>query len=378
MTALARLALSLPLALATAVALAQPRPAPADDAAVLGPLAEVMTPDAQALDLTLARQAVTEVHAAPYRFTPRARFDSLFAAIEVRCAMARPRRDFVLDVRLAVNALSDGHAALELPSDYLDFYYATEQRLPLELAVIDSGLYLAEAYYADARLHRGAELVSVDGVPARELLLAYAAYGPTRDETIPSTLAAGLRGWRSRLVHALVCGLRQNYRAVVRDSAGATCEAQLLGAGRDELRRQYGTSDGRPLNDLEYRDGDVAYLRIGSFDPGTVKAADGEKVVKQLRGYMDDVVAHAPRALVIDVRGNGGGNEGLANELYGYLSDSNFQVLREVVTEARGKRLDNGVDRPQRVRPFAYGGPLERALMQRRGEDGAYYRKHQS
>lgn len=75
------------------------------------------------------------------------------------------------------------------------------------------------------------------------------------------------------------------------------------------------------------------------------------------------------------MRGNGGGIEGLANRLYSHLSRDNFQALEYVRTDAHRRVLDNGVDPPVKVKPFQTGGLLEKWLMQRKGEDGKFYRK---
>jgi C-terminal processing protease CtpA/Prc len=90
---------------------------------------------------------------------------------------------------------------------------------------------------------------------------------------------------------------------------------------------------------FEYRmiEPDIAYMNFVSLFDGLDSASHFEKAVGQM---FKRVASDRPRALIIDVRENGGGDDGAAEALLRHLTEKRFRLLTSVQlkrsTEAKG------------------------------------------
>ncbi|MEM9170448.1 MAG: S41 family peptidase, partial [Pseudomonadota bacterium] len=159
------------LALFTASAGAQtpPRDQPLDGRAALA-------------DVTLARKALSDIHAGYDRYTPAEELDVLWNALEMRAAAGMTRGDLYLEISRILAAIRCDHTKAEIPDDFEADRNARPTYLPFRFKIFDGRMYVVKA--ADGvDLNRRDEILTIDGEPVKTLIDAVSAVFPVDGDT---------------------------------------------------------------------------------------------------------------------------------------------------------------------------------------------------
>lgn len=150
--------------------------------------AQSFSPAALRDDLTFLQRALYRGHPGAFRYTPRdsmnAIFDRLRAAVPTDSVTADQAQVLL---RQAVAAVRDGHTSLETP-----FFDDQTRVLPIMAQVADGRLFVWRHYSGDTTLRRGAEIRSVNGTAAADLLAQCrsVAFGDGFSTSFPDVLAS--------------------------------------------------------------------------------------------------------------------------------------------------------------------------------------------
>lgn len=116
----------------------------------------------------------------------------------------------------------------------------------------------------------------------------------------------------------------------------------------------------------------IAYLGIHTFNNDDIRKYTEEKKLKLfLKNSFRSIQDHNIHTIIIDVSKNGGGSEGNEGVLYSYFGD-NYQKYTKVRVKTQKAILDNGTDKPIRLKAFGF---LERIFTTKKMEDGSLERK---
>ena len=116
----------------------------------------------------------------------------------------------------------------------------------------------------------------------------------------------------------------------------------------------------------------TAYLGIHDFDNPTIRKDSEDKSLKRfLSRSFETVKENNIQTLIIDVSENGGGSEGNEGLLYSYFGE-NYQKYLKVRAKTQKAILDNGVDKPIKLKTFGF---LERTFHNIKQSDKSYERK---
>ena len=281
-----------------------------------GPFAVTQSPELQPAqlqsDFDVLRRAVEEAHGGLHRFTPEADLDRVFAS--TRATLSRPmsKLAFAATLSEALAAIRDGHMRLEYDEVTTSAMVAAPM-LPLRVAH-ENGRYVVTWNDTpnDGVIQPGMELVSVNGRP---IAAVAAAILP---KLSPDGFVESGRPWR------VARSLAQNYwlyleqtstfTVVARTNDGREVTATLPGvvnadrtknASANRVNATMAASASRldgasDIISLTFEDGGaVGRLRIRGFD-GPTFVADLERDIATLHDK-------GIKALVLDLRGNGGG-----------------------------------------------------------------------
>jgi hypothetical protein len=307
-------------------------PAPAGAPEVYG------VPQLQA-DLTFLRRALEEVHPGLYVYMPKDSLDHAFARTAAQLTQPLDEAAFWRLLQPVVAQVHCGHTRLQHSAAYRA--WARQQPhfyFPFTIAVRQDRLFVAENQSAEPSLRPGTEVLAIEGHPTSELLprlrqlISADGYGTGFQD---QELAAGFFDDD----YAALYEAKPTYRLTVRDSTGqvreltptpqpvplagpSTPPAAPLTAAEAATRRLARLHTVRYPTDLPA----TAILRLRSFDYEedyqTFHAATFAALAQQ----------HIKR-LVIDLRGNPGGNNALAVDLLKYLLPSSFVLTKSA--EAR-------------------------------------------
>jgi hypothetical protein len=286
-------------------------------------------------DFDVLRRAVEEAHGGLYRFTPKADLDRVFAS--ARTKLDRPMTTLTFGATLseALAAVRDGHLRLEY-DDATVKAMAAAPMLPLRVAH-ESGRYVVTSNdtASDGTIQPGMELMSVNGKPIAEVV------GAIAPKLSPDGFVETVRPWR------LARGFAQNYwlfveqastfvvvartidgRAVTATLPGVTGSERTNNASGNRVNATMAASvaklDGSRDNiSLTFEEGGaVGRLRIRGFD-GATFLTDLDKAFATLRD-------RGSKALVLDLRGNGGGVDVYGAALVSHFMSQPFRYFDHI------------------------------------------------
>jgi C-terminal processing protease CtpA/Prc len=235
--------------------------------------------------------------------------------------------DFYARLLPLVAAVKDGHTQLALSAAAFADLDARPVFLPFGLRFIGGKTFIFRNLSADASVGEGAELLAVDGRPAADVVTALAALLPSD---------AGIRTARLRRLEspavfgrllALRFGRRESHAIRFRPREGGEVRelavSGIKGADVNRiLRERYpATAVRRPTYELTFR-GRTAVLAIRQFgdDPDKAKPRYPDFLKETFRSLEEKKTP----ALIIDLRGNGGGRDEYGKLLFAHIMDRPF------------------------------------------------------
>src|SRR5687768_3094368 len=272
--------------------------------------AQTLSAAAAQEDFDVLWKSVREAHGGLHRYTTAAELDRRTSAHRARLGQPMSVIAFSRILSESLAELRDGHARLEFDS-VTNASLATASVLPLRVAIEGEKLIVTfNDSPSDTTIKPGMEIVSVNGRISTEIIrsLLPAVSGDGFIET--GKLSRLAREFATR--YWLYVEQTGTYRVVVRDADGGQRSATLTGILERDRRQvvnpvnaamteNFARLDGPRGNvSLEFPgDGKVARLRVRAFD-GQAFPATLDSAFRVLR-------ERGTTALVLDLRGNGGG-----------------------------------------------------------------------
>lgn len=293
-----------------------------------------LTPVQVREDVGIAAAALREIHPELYRYKTEEQVD---AALKAAVTNVRDSSDLFLSLLRAVSSIQDHHTWVEPRDAGAEQAEAMRAYLPFAVRFIDGRLHVVRPDQvavgalppadgppnpeAALGLQPGDEIVAIDGVKAaamlRRLLPLVASDGDTDGYRV-----AALNGSPNYPAgSAFYAYWPYAYPEMVRDGT-ARLRVRSRDGGRERAVtvplvdratwfRRVGSPLGRPVSVEKtwgFRfEGDVAILRAGTF---LVRGAEADGQLRMLLGHtLGELNRRKPRRLVIDLRGNGGGQD---------------------------------------------------------------------
>jgi hypothetical protein len=290
-----------------------------------------MTSAAAREDFDLMRQALEEAHSGLYRYSTKAEIDKAFDAARAKLGRPMSKRQFLAAMSEALTPVRCGHTGIR-PDDALGAEMKQARTFPLR--VMPEGTRLKVLFNDtpdDATLRPGMEVLEISGVRAAELLERCLRL-ESGDGDIESGKRAHIANGFARYYWAAVDPTDQ-FTIKARDDAGKVVTTKLAGvteaerktnqnpvnqairAGIDKVRW---TRENLSVRFLE----DVAHARIGYF-VGDDFPAWVEETFKTLHDK-------GTKTLILDLRGNGGGEDMYGAMLVSYLTDKPFRYFDHI------------------------------------------------
>jgi hypothetical protein len=190
--------------------------------------------------------------------------------------------------------------------------------LPFTLRFINNQAFVENSYSADVDIAPRMEVLTINGLDMPDIVERLLPYVP--QDGYSETARPFLLGQAFPLYHGYVIGPSDTYTLVIRDpSTGEETTAELSPLSAAKLSAIFADpSDSIENLSLEVlEDQAIAIMTIRSFSASDISAffADSFKRLDEL-----DI-----QDLIIDLRGNGGGDGDHGALLYAYLTDEPFQ-----------------------------------------------------
>lgn len=292
-------------------------------------------------DFRVMRTALEESHVGLHWFITPAELERRFQA--VAAGLDRPMTPRELHRRLLplVAALRHGHTSLELPVQGVGYRLrqldGAGTYFPAEVRVLDGRLYVVSDLTADGGLAPGAEIVAIDGRPAGALLDTLRLYVSADGASDTFKLHQLGPGFQFPFLLDVVHGPARSYAVDVVPRPGAVAVRRTVAAQSPErMAALYRERTGRALDAfppaLEFRllDGGAALLTVRSFYEGLL-GPDHPGFEAFFASAFRQIRESGVRDLIVDVRGNEGGNGDYVPMLYAYLADRPFRLAAPTI-----------------------------------------------
>jgi C-terminal processing protease CtpA/Prc len=278
-----------------------------------------------AADLDSMLAMVERVHPNPYTMVSRDSARALRNAIVAQLPDSANRMTAWPSFARLVASLGDGHTDVQLPSEQILGYMGRGGVMfPVRTTMTASGALTVTSYlFGDSLLRRGDEILSINGHRVDSLLHEFA-----------NEIGGETERWREQVAaqqfesFLLVNGIRAPYMIEARSSqSGGVRNATLRGIGRDSLvaynaRVAAARTTATPARNFSYRklsDG-VGYMNLFSL------GGELGRFREDLDGMMAQLQRDSARALIVDLRSNGGGDSRFGDELLSHLTTRAYRM----------------------------------------------------
>jgi len=284
-------------------------------------------PEVLKADLQVLWDILEEGHGGLDRYTPTGDQRKAFDA--VRDGLTGPLTELEFYARLLplVANIKDGHTRLAMSGGASAYLDGRPVLFPLGLRFLGDRAYVLRDLTPDRGVGEGAELLAIDGRPIGDILAALLPLVPAD---------AGIRTAKLRRLEppasfgrmlALRYGLPGSYSVRIRPfKAGETRALTVTGLTSLDLlrllRERYPETAGRrPVYELSFK-GPTAVLTVRQFgdDPDKSRPPFPDFLTASFRELQEKGTS----ALIIDLRGNGGGRDEYAKFLLAHVMDRPF------------------------------------------------------
>jgi hypothetical protein len=294
--------------------------------------AQLLTPAQLQSDFGLFRRALREAHPAPYRYTPEAVLAGKFDSVQALLGQPMTAQAFYVTMMPLVTALRDGHVKWMAAGKEEKYPFHDSGLFPLHLYFVGDQAWV-QGTYGEAAISPGAEVVSINGVPTRDLIGSLLPRLTFADGNTVNGKYEDLNRYFSGL-YATFLGTSATYEVAYRTPAGES-RAVLPAVTLDAIHAY--EEKRRPVNQkpvrMQFLDEGTALLTIDRFQidkeeqdyPGFLK-----ETFRQLK-------AKGTSNLVIDLRNNEGGKDLYGTLLYSYLAREPFRYYHRIMVGQKKK-----------------------------------------
>jgi C-terminal processing protease CtpA/Prc len=232
-------------------------------------------------------------HFAWFDHVPELDWNKTYIDYLPRVAATRSTREYYDVMRQLAALLQDGHSNVYLPRELHDQVY---QRPALTTALVEDKVLVTHVGNEDLarRIRVGDEVLAIDGVPVRR-------YAEQRVQPYVAASTPQDRALRTYGDELLSGDLARPLKLRLRGADGAEREETVARGGQKSAPERFV---------FKVLPGGVAYIAIDDFE--------SDKAVKALEKALPEILQ--ARALIIDVRRNGGGNSDFGLQILSYLS----------------------------------------------------------
>ncbi len=246
---------------------------------------------------------------ANFDLVPTLNWDSLYLSFIPKVTATKTTVEYYKALQEFYRYLIDGHTAIFFP------FAIMKQRnglIDIDIRWIENKALVTANRSGQKLIQPGMELVEWNGKALQEYIQSeispYLHYSTPQDSTERIYRYELLRGVAGQKV---LLGFKAMNGNVVQQEFAFTPVENIWNRG--------------PLLEFKILKGNVGYLKLNSF-------AD-EKIVKMFDSVFQEM--EKTNALIIDIRGNGGGNGGNGFEILGYLTDKPFMTGKTVIRQYR-------------------------------------------
>src|SRR5262245_46394420 len=292
-----------------------------------------LSPAQTQADFDLMRKALEEAHTGLYRYVSKPEMDRVFTAQRAKLNRPMSKTEFLAVLMETTAAIRCGHTGVQ-PDAETQAAFAAASLFPMRIMIEKHKLFvLANDTPNDSTIRPGMEILEINGRTSREIF----------DRIMPAISTDGdietgkwrrLEGSFNRSYWLLVDQSKE-FTIKARGADGKSTNVKLAGVTAEDRRKNQNpvnneakanrqkldwSQDNLSLRFL--KDPEIAQIRIRSFG--------GDDYPQWMENTFRTLREKGTKTLVIDLRGNGGGEDMYGAMLVSYLTDKPFRYFDHI------------------------------------------------
>ncbi len=293
-------------------------------------------------DLEILKRNLEMAQPNLYKYTAKNDMDAFFEELKNKIIDDMSSLDFFRLIAPLSNKIRNGHTILVPSSKWEDYVIGSAKLLPLDLYYYNGQLYVLHNVSDNMQIIEGSILKSINGKSAMEIFEHMVdrwfkdGYNKTRPREIVEE--------EYRFLYAHFFGATEKYSLELVTPNGENQSFEIKGivemGFKKELKQRYNKEyvpwwrkNPEPLS-FKQINGTTAYLEVTQFSNG-VQSADGKRFNKFIKNSFKTIKDKGVENLILDLRGNQGGNVKPQLELLRHLVKEPFHLYGEVFANLR-------------------------------------------
>ena len=292
-----------------------------------------LSPAQSQADFDMMRKALEEAHTGLYRYMSKPEMDRVFTAQRVKLDHLMSKTEFLAVLMETTAAIRCGHTGVQ-PDAETQAAFKAAPLFPMRIMIEKHKLIvLANDTPNDSTIRPGMEILEINGRTSREIF----------DRILPAISTDGdieTGKWRR-----LEGSFNRNYRLLVdqakeftikaRGPEGKATNVKLAGVTAEDRKKNQNPVNKEAKANLQkldwaqgnlslrfLKDPEIAQIRIRSFG--------GDDYPQWMENTFRNLREKGTKTLVIDLRGNGGGEDMYGAMLVSYLTDKPFRYFDHI------------------------------------------------
>ena len=327
-------------------------------------------------DLELLYQGLDRFHSGMYWYTPKESIDSAFQEVRKKIRSDLNVLEFHKLIAPLVALSREDHTDILLPASVKEELNRKIKYLPLSFVFLGEELYCVRngSDFEELALE-GKVVESINGESPMSIVDKIGNLFAS-DGYIRTVKYNDLKGLNFSRYYFYYYGRVDQFRIKFKEIEQPIIIMPLdLDSTIEHLKKRYqgtGRNTGKEVLEFKILNDSIAYLGVHTFDKDDIREYTEEKKLKVfLKNSFRSIKENSIQTIVIDVSKNGGGKEGYEGLLYSYLGN-NYRKYIKVSSKTQKAILDNGIDKPIKLKTFGF---FERLFVNRKNEDGTLERK---
>ncbi|MCH2229203.1 MAG: S41 family peptidase [Crocinitomicaceae bacterium] len=304
-------------------------------------------------DLNLLELELQKHHPNLYVYSSRSQIESSFNELRNSLPDSLDKTQCYNVVSFTSSIVKDGHYNVTPSKQTIDQFYATSRLLPLDIFWTENSAYITKNYSVN-NVEIGAQLLSINGIDVnviRETILSR-VFRDGNNTTYPYWILNNF----FRAYYNFCFGTSDSYEIALKEDFKKIQTVHLSGLTHKEI------SEARKVKYPEYSlrigqekgidlklDKTKATLTIRSFENKLLKENYNQKFRRSIKAHFQTILESGVENLIIDIRGNQGGE--LTNGLFllKYVMAEQFQAVQKF-TKVDKRFYDSTTKRNKPVR----------------------------
>jgi C-terminal processing protease CtpA/Prc len=287
-------------------------------------------------DFDIFKNSISEIHPGLYWYADSLEIEQRFLKIENAIDKEMELKDFYVLLQEFYANIRCGHSWMSMPWKWRKSMDEGPYRIPINFYLEEGRIITMRDLTDNKSIGEGAEILSINGINSKEILDTLLTYAPT-DGYAATRQIQIISGNFSRYFQAIY-GMDSIFNLELNN--GTTSQKLTLkGLPNAEVNKRstdrYGDSN-RDERMLAYKElsTSVGYMKIQSFDKDYIREGK-QKYKKFLKKSFETIQKNTINQLIIDLRGNSGGEDNYGATLASHLLDKSFNYYNrmEAVTK---------------------------------------------